>query len=137
MVASTAVGSTSTQSTNALSNAFDIKEQKDMFLKLLVAQLKNQDPTSPMDQKEMMGQMAQFTSVEQLTNMSKALETMSFNATFSQSVSLIGKTVDYVDAEGAYVTGGSVTGVSAAGGQVKLVLGDGTTIQPADVIRVS
>ena len=71
------------------------QEQKDMFLQLLVAQLKNQDPSSPMDQKDMMGQMAQFTSVEQLTNMVSAMEHLSFNTTFSQSVGLIGKSVDY------------------------------------------
>ena len=79
-------------------------EQKDMFLKLMVAQMKNQDPSSPMDQKEMLGQMAQFTSVEQLTNMTTAMASLQANSTFSQSVSMIGKTVDYLDANGNSVT---------------------------------
>jgi flagellar basal-body rod modification protein FlgD len=47
---------------------------KDDFLKLLVAQLKNQDPQSPMNADQMAAQLAQFTSVEQLTNISDTLE---------------------------------------------------------------
>ncbi|MCU0618594.1 MAG: hypothetical protein MUF40_01595 [Gemmatimonadaceae bacterium] len=47
---------------------------KDDFLKLLVAQLKNQDPQSPMNADQMAAQLAQFSSVEQLTNISQALD---------------------------------------------------------------
>jgi flagellar basal-body rod modification protein FlgD len=46
---------------------------KDAFLKLLVAQLKNQDPLAPSDGKEMAAQLAQFTSVEQLVSMNDTL----------------------------------------------------------------
>ena len=48
---------------------------KDDFLKLLVAQLKNQDPQSPANADQMAAQLAQFSSVEQLTNIAKTLET--------------------------------------------------------------
>lgn len=47
---------------------------KDDFLKLLVAQLKNQDPQSPMNADQMAAQLAQFSSVEQLTNIAQSLE---------------------------------------------------------------
>jgi flagellar basal-body rod modification protein FlgD len=50
---------------------------KDDFLKLLVAQLRNQDPQSPASPDQMAAQLAQFTSVEQLTNISKTLESQS------------------------------------------------------------
>lgn len=113
--------------------------QKDMFLGLLVAQLKNQDPTSPMDQKDMMAQMAQMTTVEQLTNMAGQLQTMSTNAAFGQSVQLIGKSVDYlggVDGK-TLVTGQSVASVTIHGTRVSLVLDDGTKIAPGDVVRVA
>lgn len=114
-------------------------EQKDMFLKLLVAQLKNQDPTAPMDQKDMMAQMAQFTSVEQMTKMVETLDTMSFNTTVSQSVSLIGHDVDYVtgDEINATIEQSSVTGVEMTNGQINLVLANGTKIPPASIVRVT
>lgn len=113
-------------------------QQKEMFLKLLVAQLKNQDPTSPMDQKDMMGQMAQFSTVEQLTNLAKTMESMQLNATFAQSVSLIGKTISYLGVDGeSVVSGVTVNGVSNAGGKTSLVLSDGSSVEPARVVSVS
>jgi flagellar basal-body rod modification protein FlgD len=114
-------------------------EQKDMFLKLLVAQLKNQDPTSPMDQKDMMAQMAQFTSVEQMTAMVDTLKTMSFNTTVAQSVGLIGKNVDYVTSSeiNATIESSSVSGVSMANGEIKLQLANGTKVDPSSIVRVT
>jgi flagellar basal-body rod modification protein FlgD len=114
-------------------------EQKDMFLKLLVAQLKNQDPTSPMDQKDMMAQMAQMTSVEQMTSMVETLRTMSFNTTVAQSVGLIGKSVDYVtgDQINSTIVSSSVTGVAMANGVIKLQLANGEKVDPGTIVRVS
>jgi flagellar basal-body rod modification protein FlgD len=50
---------------------------KDAFLKLLVAQLKNQDPQNPADSSQMAAQLAQFSSVEQLTNINQTLTAQS------------------------------------------------------------
>lgn len=50
---------------------------QDEFLKMLVAQLKNQDPLNPMDGKDMAAQLAQFSTVEQLIQMNKTLEAQS------------------------------------------------------------
>jgi flagellar basal-body rod modification protein FlgD len=47
---------------------------RDEFLKLLVAQLKNQDPMNPMDGKDMAAQLAQFSTVEQLISMNKSMD---------------------------------------------------------------
>lgn len=70
---------------------------KDDFMKLLLAQLKNQDPTSPMDAKDFSAQMAQFTSVEQMLNVNQNLQKLQDGQTAlntANAVNLIGKTID-------------------------------------------
>ncbi len=67
---------------------------KDEFLKLMMAQMQYQDPLSPMDNSQMIAQMAQFTSVEQLANISSQLTAMS--QSLGNSSGLIGKMVSWV-----------------------------------------
>ena len=129
--------STGAAAVQTASDPFSSSTQKDMFLKMLVAQLKNQDPTSPMDQKDMMGQMAQFSTVEQLTNLGKTMQSLQSNATFSQSIGLIGKRVDYLGQDDQPVTQVGVTAVSSVKGVIKLVLANGDTTTPDNVLRVS
>jgi len=67
---------------------------KDEFMKLLLAQLKNQDPLKPMDGTDFAAQLAQFSSLEQLKNLNATLETQSVNQMtlgYAQSVNMIGK----------------------------------------------
>src|SRR3954452_11955872 len=78
---------------------------KDDFLKLFVAQLQHQDPMNPMNDSDMMGQMASFSTLEQITNMAVANQTVAASLTSSSAVSLIGRTVTYVDAEKISHTG--------------------------------
>jgi flagellar basal-body rod modification protein FlgD len=69
---------------------------KDDFLNLLITQLQNQDPLSPMDSTEFSAQLAQFSSLEQLSNVNDNLETMQlFQASLnnSQAVAFIGKSI--------------------------------------------
>lgn len=85
----------------ALSQAASQKVGKDGFLKILVTQLKNQNPTDPMKGRDFASQLAQFSSVEQLTNISDQIEgQQSSNRALMQSVNsgvatdLIGRTVE-------------------------------------------
>lgn len=69
---------------------------KDDFLKLLVAQMSNQDPTQPQEGTEFVTQLAQFSLVEQSVNQSTALNTLSTQLTgmsANQATDLIGQTV--------------------------------------------
>lgn len=69
---------------------------KDDFLNLLVAELQNQNPLDPMDNKDFVSQMAQFSSLEQLTNMSKSMDIMTIataSAMKASQFSLVGKNV--------------------------------------------
>ena len=67
---------------------------KDDFLKLLITQLTNQDPTQPMEDTKFISQMAQFSSLEQMTNMNESFNKMAGMITSSQATSTLGKTVD-------------------------------------------
>lgn len=69
---------------------------KDQFLKIMMAQLKNQDPMQPLEDKEFIAQMAQFTSVEQLMNISGQLTTL--NQSLGSVSGLIGKDISWIDA---------------------------------------
>lgn len=69
---------------------------KDDFLLLLIESLKNQDPMSPMDTQEMMSQMAQLTTVEQITNMSSTVDKLAgavVGSQLDQASSMLGKKV--------------------------------------------
>ena len=74
---------------------------KDDFLNLLMTQLKNQDPSSPMDNTEFIAQMATFSSLEQMVNIGSQLDKIIENNSKNSLVSgseLIGKQVTWKDA---------------------------------------
>src|SRR3954451_21885139 len=102
MTVSSTNSTSSAPSTTAPKNsAANATLGKDDFLKLLVSQLQHQDPMNPTDDKDFMGQMAQFTSVEQMTNMASSIERMSTASQTAQSVSLIGKNVTWKKEDGS------------------------------------
>lgn len=81
---------------NKVLNDGKVKSQnlgKDDFLKLLVTQLANQDPTKPMEDKEFIAQMAQFSSLEQMNNLNAEFNTVANRLASGQAVSLLGKEV--------------------------------------------
>ncbi len=76
---------------------------KDAFMRLLVAQLRHQDPLSPLQPDQMAAQLAQFTSVEQLTQLNAAMDTQTqvtqmaaLSAQSSLSAALLGRQVEAV-----------------------------------------
>ena len=70
---------------------------KDEFMKLLLAQLKNQNPLNPMDGTDFAAQLAQFSSLEQLSNLNAELKTQGLNQMtlgYAQSANMIGKVIE-------------------------------------------
>ena len=70
----------------------------DTFLTLLVQQMKNQDPTEPMDATEQIAQLATFSQVEQTIQTNKNLENLLQSSTLNQAGSIIGRTITSADA---------------------------------------
>lgn len=69
----------------------------DSFLKLLVAQMKNQDPTQPMDSTQQIAQLATFSQVEQTIKTNTNLESLLQRTSLSEANAVIGKTVTSAD----------------------------------------
>jgi flagellar basal-body rod modification protein FlgD len=91
------------------------------FMKLLMAQMKHQDPTSPTSATDYVTQMAQFTSVQNLTQLNQSLTSLLALQGITQGVGLIGKTVTYTNAAGKTATG-TVGSVAMVAGQPQLVI---------------
>jgi flagellar basal-body rod modification protein FlgD len=89
--AAAAAAAAATQSASNAAKAATV--DYDAFLKLLVAQLKNQDPTNPTDSAEFMAQLASFSNVEQGIKMNTKLDGMITSLALTQADGLIGKTV--------------------------------------------
>ena len=99
----------SVNSTSGNSNKKNNVMGKDDFLKLMLAQMRNQDPLNPMESAEFAVHLAQFTSVEQLMNLNESMKTsLDANYLLSQSINntlaatLIGKEVKLDTAEFRY-----------------------------------
>lgn len=117
---------------------------KDDFLKLLIAQLQNQDPLNPMEDTEFISQMATFSTLEQMTNMNQAMEklvqlqTQSSLIDFSQ---FIGKEVVWhkiLDDNETIIEGeGIIATVQFSGEAVKFYLEDGTELYPGNITKVN
>ena len=75
------------------------------FLQLLIAEMKNQDPTNPMDTSQYMSQFAQLSSVEQAMQTNTKLDSLLSSQALSQADGLIGKTVSFTDSTGATFSG--------------------------------
>jgi flagellar basal-body rod modification protein FlgD len=96
---------------------------KQEFLKLLIAQLRNQDPMNPMEDREFITQLAQFSSLEALDNVGKQLDGLARSQTLTQAAGLIGKRIEARLADGSAVTG-PVAEVRFVNGAPRLVVDD-------------
>src|SRR3954465_7887117 len=129
-------GTTTTAATTASSSKkADQILGKDDFLKLMVAQMKNQDPMNPSDDKDNIAQMAQFSSLEQITNLATATQKLADSMQTTQTLGLIGHTVSYKGADGTLTTG-TVSQVDVAGGTPSLTVGDQKDVDPTVVTSV-
>lgn len=127
-MSTTAINNSSQTTTSTTTSKSNDTLGKDDFLKMLVTQLRYQDPMQPMEDKEFIAQMAQFSSLEQMQNMNAAMIT-------TQATSLIGKEIHWLDDQGNDKSG-VVSAVTTYEGVSKLIVGD-TSIGMEKVYKVS
>ena len=123
-------GSTSASNPNA---ALD----KDGFLKLFVAQLQHQDPSSPMDTNDSMQQMSSFSMVEQITNMASTNSKIAASLNTSSAVGLIGRTVTYIDSSDQLHTGKVEKVATSKDGVATITVAGLAGIDPSKIIEVA
>jgi len=127
---------------------------KDDFMKLLIAQLQNQDPTNPMKDNEFIAQMAQFSALEQTMNLSKSFEKFAEAQGQSQLIqynSFAGKEVSWhelklddkgnpmLDAAGKPIVDegtNRIVSVKYDNGSVKFIMDDGRELTPGNISEV-
>ncbi len=94
------------------------------FLRLLIAQMKNQDPTKPMDSAQFMAQLASFSNVEQGIKMNQKLDSMMTSLALSQVDGLVGRTI--ISADGSIA--GTVMALHVVSGGAVALLEDGREV---------
>ncbi|WP_110112827.1 flagellar hook assembly protein FlgD [Bacillus sp. CGMCC 1.16541] len=119
---------------------------KDDFLRILMTQLQNQDPMNPLEDKDFIAQMAQFSTLEQITNMGKSFEkftTQMNQMSLIQYQQFVGKEVTWHkvaeqgDGHSSVQQGtGTIASIQYKGEQVLFELTDGTQLEPANISTV-
>lgn len=105
----------------------------DAFLQLLVAELKNQDPTKPMDSAAYMAQLASFSNVEQATKTNTKLDALIAAQALSQADAVIGRTITSADG----TISGKVSSVRLATGGASAILEGGQEVLLGNGVRIS
>lgn len=139
MNVTSATDTTSTNSTSSTSSTTSTSHNTvdyNTFLQLLIAEMKNQDPTNPMDTSQYMSQFAQLSSVEQAMQTNTKLDSLLSSQALSQADGLIGKNVSFTDSTGATFTG-KVASISINSSGSVATLDDGTKVAVGPGLTIS
>jgi len=104
---------------------------------LLVTELQNQDPLNPVDNKEFIAELAQFSSLEQMQNMNTSFQTLLTQQSLSQlnfAVNLVNHNIVGTDSSGNQVTG-AVTNIDYSSGNTSVVVNN-TSVSLANIIKI-
>ncbi len=105
---------------------------RDDFLRILLTQLQNQDPISPIEDREFIAQLAQFSSLEQMTNLSREFASLSRHINAGQLYQLLGKRVELL-VNNQPVTG-TISGVTTGSNpQIEIA---GSYYNPEDITKI-
>jgi flagellar basal-body rod modification protein FlgD len=110
---------------------------KNDFLKLMVAQLQAQNPLEPSNGTEYISELAQFSQLEQTSNIAQSSSQSAASQAVAQAVALIGHTVSYVDPATGARTEGTVKSVEITPQGASLTVGETAGIEPGAIAEVS
>lgn len=130
---STSTNTTANTSSAATSDATAASLNYNSFLQLLIAQMKNQDPTDPMDASEQISQLATFSQVEQSIKANSNLESLITLSSLSNASSYIGKTITSADGD----TTGVVAAVEVTSDGITATTTSGATIAIEEGIKIA
>ncbi len=108
---------------------------RDAFLKLLVTELRHQDPTQPMADREFISQMAQFSSLEQMTNINSSMKSLHRSSRASEAYALLGKRVEAFNTATGKAVEGLVSKVFFKENEVRVMV-DGQEVGLGDIHAV-
>jgi len=108
---------------------------KNAFLQLLVQEMKNQDPLKPADNTEFIGQLAQFSSLEQMQNMNEGISSLKEGFTLAEARGLLGVPVTAVNSSTGSTVQGTVGQILINSSGVQLDI-NGTVVDVADVVSI-
>ncbi|HQE21881.1 MAG TPA: flagellar hook capping FlgD N-terminal domain-containing protein [Thermosynergistes sp.] len=131
----TGVGTTTEMYSTAQTREIKTELDKDSFLRILVTQLTNQDPLEPLKDTEFIAQMAQFSELEQMMNISKQLDNLTMLSLLS-SGGLVGRTVSFFDEAGEEASS-RVLSVRFGDGDMTLELASGEGIPLGAILSIS
>ncbi|MGC8764978.1 MAG: flagellar hook capping FlgD N-terminal domain-containing protein [Brevinematia bacterium] len=104
------------------------------FMKLLITQLKTQDPTKPMEDREFITQMAQFTALKQMNQVGESMKNLVREFAFTRSLGLVNKLVFWNDDNGNTLSG-QVESIKVKAGETFLMV-DGKEVSPDKIVEV-
>ncbi len=110
---------------------------KDDFLKLLVAQLRAQDPLEPVKDQEFIGQLAQFSTLESITALNASFGDLLKLQQLTAGADLIGRNISYATGTNGVTASAVVESLSVSNGSIQLKGTDGTSIALSNVLAVS
>ncbi|CAN5424291.1 N/A [soil metagenome] len=117
-----ATSNTNSSSSTAKNSALALKPED--FIKMMVTQLQNQDPTQPVKNEELLAQMSQIGQLQSSTTLTTTLQGLTLQSQIGSAANLIGKTVSGLNSGNDPVSG-LVTSVKVSGSDVNLELDNG------------
>ncbi|MFT3736016.1 MAG: flagellar hook capping FlgD N-terminal domain-containing protein [Rhodocyclaceae bacterium] len=115
-----AIGGVTSGSASTTTSTQSVVGQEDL-IKIMLAELRYQDPLKPLDNKEFIAQLAQFTTLEQTKQLNDRIDTLLSVQASTQSIGLLGKTVE-VTTESGDTQVGEVTSIQFSDGQPRLTI---------------